>query len=242
MWVAYLDESSADERRYMTMAAVLCVEAAIPQLTAGFDAVVAGAAERYGTSLDAEIHVTAMVSRIDGWEDLPDVSAAVNLVHEAIDVMCGIDEIQFVTRGLDVVKQRAKGYPEVWGPRRVSMQHVLEYCNEVMRNRGSFMVVADDMAKPDEHRNLLKLYRQTGTPGFRHSTLERVLDNIYFMRRITLAVYRRLTYWLECTVDGRHKTTRLTRAPSKPPTQCGKSSGRAARFAPTDAGPNAIGN
>jgi hypothetical protein len=165
----------------MTMAAMLCSEAAIPQLTAGFDAVVAGAAERYGTSPDAEIHVTAMVSRIDGWEDLPDVSAAVNLVHEAIDVMCGIDEVQFVTRGLDVVKQRAKGYPEVWGPRRVSMQHVLEYCNEVMRNRGSFMVVADDMAKPDEHRNLLNLYRQTGTPGFRHSTLERVLDNIYFM-------------------------------------------------------------
>lgn len=181
MWVAYLDESSEDERRYMTMAAVLCGEAAIPQLTAGLDGIVASAAERYGTSPDAEIHVTAMVSRVDGWEGLPGVSAAVDLVHEVIDVMCAIDEIQLVTRGLDVTKQRARGYPDVWGPRRVSMQHVLEVCNDTMLNRGSFMVVADEMAKPDEHRNLLKLYRQTGTPGFRHSTLQRVLDNIYFM-------------------------------------------------------------
>lgn len=181
MWVAYLDESSEDERQYMTMAAVLCGEAAIPQLTAGLDNVVNWAAEQYGTSRDAEIHTTAMVSRTDGWERLPNVDAAIGLVHAVIDAICSIDDIQLITRGLNVAKQHARGYREVWGARRVSMQHVLEVCNEVMMNRGTFMVVADDMAKPDEHRNLLRLYRQTGTPGFRHSTLNRVVDNIYFM-------------------------------------------------------------
>lgn len=181
MWVAYLDESSADERVYMSMAAVMCTEAAVPRLNAALDAIVAAAASTHGTRPDAELHTTDMLSRVNGWERLPDVDAALQIVHQVLDALCDIEGIEFATRGLDVVKQRAKGYPVVWGPRRVSMQHVLEYCNTSMRGHGSFMVVADEMAKPDEHRNLLKLYRETGTPGFRRSKLERVLDNIYFM-------------------------------------------------------------
>lgn len=181
MWVAYLDESAEDERVYMSMAAVMCTPAAIPRMNAELNAIVSTAARVYGIDPKAELHTTDMVSRQNGWEGLPDVDAAISIVHQVLDALCADPEIEFVTRGLNVVKQTAKGYPEVWGPRRVAMQHVLEYCNQSMREHGDFMVVADDMAKPQEHRELLSLYRRTGTPGFRRSSLARIIDNIYFM-------------------------------------------------------------
>lgn len=181
MWVAYIDESAEDERKFMSMAAVLCTEAAVPAMTAALDAIVADAAREHGTSPQAELHTTDMVSRANGWENLPDVGAAVAIAHRVLDALCGIDGVEFVMRGLDVVKQRARRYPEVWEPRRVLIQHVLEYCNSQLREHGSFMAVVDEMSKPAEHRNLLALYRADGTPGFRRSKLERVIDNIYFM-------------------------------------------------------------
>ncbi|MGN6272161.1 MAG: DUF3800 domain-containing protein [Protaetiibacter sp.] len=181
MWVAYLDESAEDERVYMSMAAVLCTEAAIPLLNRALDRIVADAAAKWGTNPNAELHTTAMISRTEGWENLPGVDAAIEIIHEVLDALCAIDEVEFATRGLNVPKQRAKGYPEVWGPRRVLIQHVLEYCNFQLRAHGLFMVVVDEMSKPAEHRDLIARYRREGTPGFRHSKLERVVDNIYFM-------------------------------------------------------------
>ncbi len=163
------------------MAAVLCSEAALPVMASALDSIVAEAAREYHTDLDAELHTTEMLSRTHGWENLPDVGAAVAIVHKVLDALCGIEGIEFVTRGLDVVKQRARNYPETWEPRRVLIQHVLENCNLQFRDHGSFMVVVDEMSKPAIHRNLLATYRAEGTPGFRRSNLERIIDNIYFM-------------------------------------------------------------
>jgi hypothetical protein len=181
VWVAYIDESAEDERKYLTMAAVLCDETAIPELAAAMDEIAQRANATWGVPTDAEFHTTEMISRDGKWSGLPDVSAAISVVNEVLDAICGIDSIDIVARGVDVEKQRARGYPVLWEPRRVGMQHVLEYCNKVMRQRGRLMVVADEMSKPADHRNLLRLYRREGTPGFRHSTLETILDNIYFM-------------------------------------------------------------
>lgn len=165
----------------MSMAAVICTESAVPLLTAALNQIVLEAAATHGTSPEAELHTTEMVSRANGWERLPNVDAAIEIVHKVLDAMNAIEGVEFVTRGLNIDKQRAKGYPEVWGPRRVLIQHVLEYCNFQYRSHGSFMVVVDEMSKPAEHRELLSLYRKEGTPGFRKSRLERVMDNIYFM-------------------------------------------------------------
>lgn len=181
MWIAYLDESAEDERVHMSMAAVLCTEAAVPLMVSALDEVVAESAREYGTSPLAELHATDMISRENGWEALPDTAAAVSLVHSVLDALCAIEGVEFVARGLNVVKQRNRGYPDVWEPRRVLIQHVLEYCNTQLRDHGAFMVVADEMSRPAEHRDLLASYRLVGTPGFRRSYLDRVIDNIYFM-------------------------------------------------------------
>lgn len=214
MWVSYIDESAEDERRYMSMAAVMCSEGAIPKLTAALDAIVAKAVATHGVDPMVEIHTTAMVSRIDGWEKLPDVDAALAIIREVIEALCALPEVEFVTRGLDVEKQ-TKRYKDVWGPRRVLIQHVLEYCNVNMWGHGSFMVVVDDMSKPDEHRDLLRLYREKGTPGFRKSKLERVLDNVYFMPShyargiqaadVVAGVHRRLNTFT-ATTDARSRS------------------------------------
>lgn len=181
MWIAYLDESAEDERVHMSMAAVLCTEAAVPLMVSALDGIVAESARIHGTSPLAELHVTDMLSRANDWEGLPSTAAAVGIVHQVLDALCSIDEVEFVTRGLNVTRQRKRGYREVWEPRRVLIQHVLEYCNTQLRDHGSFMVVVDEMSRPAQHRDLLARYRLEGTPGFRRSNLGRVIDNIYFM-------------------------------------------------------------
>lgn len=181
MWIAYLDESAEDERSFMTLAAVVCPEDQIQSVTAALDEVVIQAAEHYGTNPDSEIHVMDILGRTSGWESLPSTDASVQVIEGVVDLLCSLPGIQFFMRGVNVKAHRAKRYPETWNPRRVGIQHVLEKCNEYIRKPGSLLVIVDDMAKPEEHRKLLKLYRDNGTPGFRKSKLKTIVDNIYFM-------------------------------------------------------------
>jgi len=181
MWIAYLDESAEDERQYMSVAALLCPVTSVGSVVAALDKVVADTAAKFGTAKDAEIHVQDLLGRTNGWEQLPDIDSAVAVMEGVVESLNSILGVNYVMRGVDVVAQKARQYPNVWSPRRVGIQHVLEKCNEAVREPDSLLVVVDEMAKPDEHRRLLDLYRESGTPGFRNSKLRSVVDNIYFM-------------------------------------------------------------
>lgn len=181
MWIAYVDESAEDERVYMSVAALLCPVSSVGALVSALDLIVAKAAADHGTSPDAEIHVQDLLSRANGWDQLKDTDSAVTIITSVVDALNSIPEIQYVMRGVDVVSQKARNYPNLWNPRRVGIQHVLEKCNETVRKPDSLIVIADEMTKPDEHRRLLSLYRESGTPGFRNTKLKSVVDSIYFL-------------------------------------------------------------
>jgi hypothetical protein len=181
VWIAYLDESAEDERKFMSVAALLCPEGQVQTVTQALDSVVSYSERKYGTSPDAEIHAMDILSRINGWEKLPDTNVSIGVIESVIDLLCRVPGIHFAIRGVNVLGQKSRNYPSIWSPRRVGIQYVLEKCDEYVKTPGSLMVIVDDMAKPDEHRELLKLYRSSGTPGFRSSKLKSIIDNIYFM-------------------------------------------------------------
>lgn len=181
VWIAYLDESAEDERVFMSVAALLCPESQIQTVTKALDSVVAFSAQKYGTSTRAEIHATEILSRKNGWENLPDTGVSIAVIETVVDILCGIPEINFAIRGVNVHGQRLRKYRDPWSPRRLGIQYVLERCDEVVRTPGSLMVIVDEMAKPQEHRDLLEVYRNAGTPGYRRTKLKTIIDNIYFM-------------------------------------------------------------
>jgi hypothetical protein len=165
----------------MSIAALLCPVSSVAALVSAMDLVVAKAAAQHGTSQDAEIHVQDILSRTNGWEQLKDAESAIAVITSVVDSLNSIPKIQYVMRGVDVVAQKARNYQNLWNPRRVGIQHVLEKCNETLKTPDSLIVIADEMTKPDEHRRLVTLYRESGTPGFRNTKLESVVDNIYFL-------------------------------------------------------------
>jgi hypothetical protein len=181
MWIAYVDESSGDEKSFMTLAALVCPVDKIEAVAIALDEIVLRASHLYGTRLDSEIHASEIIGRSGEWAMLPDATASIEIIEGVVDALCTIEGVEFFMRGVNVKAHRAKEYPETWNPRRVGIQHVLEKCNEYLRTPGSLLVIVDEMAKPDEHRQLLKLYRAKGTPGFRKSKLKTIVDNIYFM-------------------------------------------------------------
>lgn len=165
----------------MSLAALLCPEDQIARVADSLNLIVEENVGLHGISPSAEIHCAAILGRTDGWENLPDKDSAIEVVEAVVDALCSIPSCQFVMRGIDVTKQKARKYPKLWSPRRLGIQHVLEKCDEWLGNPDSLMVIVDDMAKPEEHRQLLSLYREEGTPGFRKSKLRSIVDNIYFM-------------------------------------------------------------
>lgn len=181
MWLAYLDESAEDERVYMSVAALLCPETQLQNLATALDDIVAFSAKKYDTHPGAEIHATEILSRKNGWENLPNMSVAVGVLEAVVDSLCRLPDVNFAMRGVNVKGLRSRNYADSWSPRRLGIQYVLERCDEIVRKPGSLMVIVDEMAKPNEHRELLKIYRSSGTPGYRTSKLSTIIDNIYFL-------------------------------------------------------------
>lgn len=181
MWVSYLDESSQNEKDYLSMAAILCHGSSLEKLSLAIDFVIERAVVEYQIDPNSELHVTDMLSKVNGWEKLPGPGAALEIAKWAVEAICEIEKLHFVTRGVNARSQISMGYPDHWDARRLGIQFVLERCDEVIQFQPPLIVVADEMSRPEIHRRLVDSYRKNGTPGYRASRLRSVVDNIYFM-------------------------------------------------------------
>lgn len=165
----------------MSMAAVLCHANSLKMLSDAIDEVVALAVEKYGVNPGVELHISDMLNRSNGWERLPHVNSVLEIAEVAISKICRIENLHFVAKGIDIRAQLAKNYSENWDPRRLGIQYVLERCDEVVLRKPPLIVVADQMSKPEIHQQLVRSYREKGTPGFRKTHLNSLIDNLYFM-------------------------------------------------------------
>jgi hypothetical protein len=85
-----------------------------------------------------------------------------------------------VFRCIDTVGQ-SRRYARPDPPHEVALQYLLEDVNDYVTELGGHvLVVADDVHSAERHRTNFRFFRRHGTPGYRSSTLDAVLDTIYF--------------------------------------------------------------
>ncbi|RCV52373.1 hypothetical protein DEF23_00555 [Marinitenerispora sediminis] len=61
------------------------------------------------------------------------------------------------------------------------LQHVMEQVNSFARaEKEHVLIIADEVADQDDHRQKLWEYKRDGTPGYQSSKLDRIVDTIHF--------------------------------------------------------------
>jgi hypothetical protein len=181
--LTYLDESYTKDRFYI--AALGCPdEVAIP-LASDLDQVVQDAATAYAVAPTAELHGHALFAGKDDWKDLaPAIRARIGVYDKAMEAI-GRYAVRIFLCGVDIPALRRRySYPEA--PHSVVLQHVLERVNAHARSTPErVLVIADEVAEADSHRQALIDYRRYGTPGYLSSTLGQVVDTIHFVPSYT---------------------------------------------------------
>ncbi|WHP16018.1 DUF3800 domain-containing protein [Cellulomonas sp. ES6] len=174
--LAYVDESYTAERFYL--GAVLVDGEAAARIEAGFDAIVGDYCGRFGLSPAAEMHANPLFQGKGEWRDVP-TRARINVYARAMQVL-GSSGAQVVLRGMNVRRQRER-YVNPHPPHEVVLGHLLERVDERAEVSGAHaLVLADEVHNSDRHRTNFREFRVGGTPGYRSTTLHRLIDTIHF--------------------------------------------------------------
>jgi hypothetical protein len=174
--LAYLDESYNDA--YYVMAAVVVNDRSARPLETALDRVVAEAISFTGNE-DAELHGHALFHGRDDWLDVP-VRARINIYGKAMRAI-GEHDVLVLLRGLDRVRHADRDGPQPRDAHDVVLQHVLERLDAYGRRCSEpVLVIADEIHTHERHRADLAFFRQAGTPGYRSSRLDHILDTLHF--------------------------------------------------------------
>jgi len=107
------------------------------------------------------------------------VRARIGIYADALRAIAG-ENVAIFIRGIDLAAQRAR-YPVIHPPHSVALRQVLERVDAYAARQGELMlVIADEVAQADGHRQDFVLYQQQGTGGYRSAKLEQIVDTIHF--------------------------------------------------------------
>lgn len=182
MLLAYVDESY-DKGRYFTTALIIDGDQ-IASLTADLDRV-AEDARRLITCLDRriELHGYEIFHAEHSWKCSKQmVRARLKVYGDALDAIAATNPA-VMHRGVDVRRLDAR-YTYPMDPHEVALWHLFERIDEHARSTGGdpVLVIADELAIKDQgtHRENLRLWRESGTPGYKSSKLASIVDTIHF--------------------------------------------------------------
>lgn len=179
MLLTYMDESYT--RAHYYIAALCCPDDQALSLASALDQVVDGAANDYGVPADAELHGHSIFQGRDEWACMSNFARARVGVYERAMQAIGEHDVSLVLRGVDVARLNARyATPK---PHAYVLQHVMERVNGHARRcrpKERVLLIADEVDGQDGHRQNLWRYRRTGTPGYRSSRLEQIVDTIHF--------------------------------------------------------------
>lgn len=181
MRLAYIDESYT--RDFYFIAAVVVDDASAQGLHKALSDVAEKARLAYLPTLPAplELHGYPLFHGGGDWAPIKHQTRALVSVYEQAMQAIGSQDVQIILRGLDVKRLKAR-YTSPWPAHEVVLQHTLERLNELGGRVGEqVLVIADEIDDPNRHRAQLHAYRQAGTPGYRSSTLDHILDTIHFV-------------------------------------------------------------
>jgi len=166
--IAYLDESYTRDRYYITAVVINAehqhrLDQAIMRASR--------LAEAFGAPGDVEMHAHQMMAGKGEWRPLRGRHRAVATIYRrALEFLVEVPVVVFV-RGIDVVRLHARyRYPR--HPHEVVLQHMLEELDDHAGLHGKrITVIADEVPGQLGLQDVIRGYRDLGTPGYVSSTL-----------------------------------------------------------------------
>ena len=175
MLLACVDES--ENKRYFTLSAVVLTGGAAKQLGDELESLVGGLTQ-FGIPDGAELHGHELFHGKRLWHDVP-VRLRVNIYTKATEAV-GRSGAELFLRCIDKAGQAAR----YWTPRpahEVALQYLLEDLNDHALKLGEqVLVLADEVHTESRHRTNFRAFKAAGTPGYRSTRLDAILDTIYF--------------------------------------------------------------
>jgi hypothetical protein len=178
--LAYLDESYTQDHYFI--GAVVVGEHPAAALSRTLDAVAERARSAYlpELSIPLELHAHPMFNAHHEWKPLKGRSRTLISVYDQAMRAIGEQDVDLFFRGLDCRRHRLR-YPDPWPEHDVVLRHLLERLNDFGTVRGEqVLVIADEIQDAERHRANLSRFRLGGTPGYRRSRLDHILDTLHF--------------------------------------------------------------
>lgn len=177
---AFIDESARNEEYYF-MSAITGERAVLDKLNAALVEVVAKHKESIPHMREGfEIHASAIMNGHKQWRNVP-FSLRVAIIRDTCIAIGDSDAYLFI-EGVDITKQKAKGYRHVYPAREVAFQWLLEKLDYHAKPRDAYVsVYADNHHTAPESASRIAEYRIWGTIGYRSSTLTRICHPVSFI-------------------------------------------------------------
>lgn len=178
MLLTYVDESY--DRQLYWIAALMCTDDCVVELTSLLDEVSDWSARTYDTPLDAEFHGHAIFHGLEDWTKLATMPRArIGVYHKVLEAIAAT-EPEICIRGVDVARLNQRyGAPD--HPHSIVLQHLLEDVDRRAEARGErALVIADDIDAPNDHRRDLRHFQRYSTPGYKARKLTRIVDTMHF--------------------------------------------------------------
>jgi hypothetical protein len=174
--LAFVDESYTPAEFHL--GAVVVDARAARLIENGLDSLLRDYSGKFGLSEHTELHGHPLFQGRDEWREVP-TRVRINIYRRAMAVV-GSSGASIVLRGMDIERQQRR-YLRPDPPHEVVLGHLLERVNAYAREHDLWaLVLADEVHSQDRHRTNVRDFRSAGTPGYRSSTLPRLLDTIHF--------------------------------------------------------------
>ncbi|WP_420368868.1 DUF3800 domain-containing protein [Curtobacterium sp. L1-20] len=181
MLLCYVDESFKND--FYGFGAVVVDAEQTRRLTARMHELVASLGE-YGVDPRTEVHAHPVFHGKEEWAAVPP-RVRVKVFLEVVDAVRA-SGATVLLRGVrpDRLRryQETRGYRDRYAPEQVAFQHLLQRVDRhATASDRHALVIADERADRDRHRERFAVYQAYGTPGtYMHTRLERLLDTVHF--------------------------------------------------------------
>ncbi|RLP73220.1 DUF3800 domain-containing protein [Mycetocola tolaasinivorans] len=180
MKFAYIDESERDEDYYF-LGAVVVDESDAHALSLRLHRIMARHSRSFpALSANEEFHASAMMrASSQPWRSLP-LRLILGIFREVLQVLVASNSRVYI-EGIDVSRQKARGYPNVTPARELAFSHLFEQINGCGSSVERVQVFADNHHTADVSRSNFERYQAHGTYGYRSSNLPWISKDITFI-------------------------------------------------------------